>query len=114
MSIAIATTRQNLADRYGTLGTFFGLCTGNPGTTTTPANETTGGGYTRVATTWSSATGGVINGTACTVNAVAGTYTHTPLCSAASGANMIDWAAITSTVLSAAGQIVLTPTYTQS
>jgi len=114
MAIAIATTRQNLADRYATLGTFFGLATGNPGTTTTPANEASGGSYARVATTWSSGSGGVVNGTAVTINANAGTYTHTPLCSAGSGANMIDWAAITSTVLSAAGQIVLTPTYTQS
>lgn len=114
MAIAIATTRQNLADRYGTLGAFFGLCTGNPGTTTTPANETSGSGYVRVATTWSAGSGGVENGTAVTVNGPAGTFTHTPLCSAASGANMIDWAAITSTVLSAPGQIVLTPTYTQS
>lgn len=114
MAIAIATTRQNLADRYGTLGTFFGLATGNPGSTTTPANEASGGGYTRVATTWSSGAGGVENGTAVTVNANAGTYTFTTLCSAASGANQIDNAAITSTVLSAAGQIVLTPTFTQS
>lgn len=114
MSIAIATTRQALADKYGTLGTFFGLATGNPGTTTTPANEASGGSYARVATTWSAGSGGVENGTACTISANAGTYTYAPLCSAASGANMIDWAAITSTVLSAPGQIVLTPTYTQS
>lgn len=114
MAIAVATTRQNLADRYGTLGAFFGLATGNPGTSATPASEASGGSYARVATTWSPATGGNINGTACTINANAGTYTHAPLCSAATGNTMIDWAAIVSTILSAAGQIVLTPSYAQS
>ncbi|WP_457066787.1 phage tail fiber protein [Mycobacteroides abscessus] len=114
MAIAVATTRQNLADRYGTLGAFFGLATGNPGTSSTPGSEANGGSYARVATTWSSGSGGAINGTACTINANAGTYTHAPLCSAATGATMIDWAAIVSTILSAAGQIVLTPSYAQS
>lgn len=114
MAIAVAATRQNLADRYGTLGAFFGLATGNPGTTATPANEATGGSYTRVATTWSAGAGGLENGTAVTINANAATYTFTILASAVSGNNQIDNAAITSTVLSAPGQIVLTPTYTQS
>ncbi|DAZ90359.1 phage tail fiber protein [Mycobacteroides abscessus] len=114
MAIAIATSRQALADTYKTLGAYFGLCTGNPGTTSTPANETSGSGYGRIQSTWTSATGGVVNGSAVTINAGAGTYTHTPLCSASTGNNMIDWAAIVSTILSAAGQIVLTPTFTQS
>ncbi len=114
MAIAVATTRQNLADRYGTLGAFFNVATGNPGTTSTPANEASGGSNARVAATWSSGTGGAINGTACTINANAGTYTHAPLCSASTGPTMIDWAAIVSTILSAPGQIVLTPSYAQS
>ena len=114
MAVSVAATRQSLANHYGTLGTFFGLATGNPGTSATPANETSGGSYARVATSWSPGSGGVINGSAVTINAQAGTYTHAPLCSAASGNNMIDWAAIVSTILSAPGQIVLTPTYTQS
>lgn len=114
MAIAIATTRQSLAAQYASLGAFLGLATAAPGTTATPANEATGGGYARVATTWTAGAGGVENGSATTINAAAGTYTYAILCSAATGANMIDNAAITSTVLSAAGQIVLTPTYTQS
>ena len=114
MAIAIAASRQALADTYKTLGTFFGLATGAPGTTATPANEATGGGYARVATTWTSSTGGVVNGSAVTINAAAGTYTYTILCSSGSGANMVDNASITSTVLSAPGQIVITPSYTQS
>lgn len=112
MAIQIAATRQVLADAYKGVGTYFGLATGNPGTTATPANEATGGGYTRVATTWSSGTGGVVNGTAVTISAAAGTYTHALLASAVSGNNMVDNCTITSTVLSAAGQIVLTPTFT--
>lgn len=114
MAVKIATSRQSLADHYQTLGRYFGLCTGDPGTSATPANETSGNGYARIATTWSSGSGGVSNGTPVTINAGADTYTHTPLCSAASGNNMVDWAAIVSTILSAPGQIVLTPTYTQS
>ena len=114
MAIAVATTRQALADKYATLATFFGLATGNPGTSSTPANEASGGAYARVAGVWSSATGGVVNSTACTIGANAGTYTHAPLCSTASGNTMIDWAAIVSTILSAAGQIVLSPSYAQT
>jgi hypothetical protein len=114
MAIAIAATRQALAATYATQGTYFGLATGAPGTTSTPANEASGGSYARVATTWTAGSGGIENGSAVTINANAGTYTYAILCSAATGATMVDNAAITSTVLSAAGQIVLTPTYTQS
>jgi hypothetical protein len=114
MSIAIAATRQSLAAEYASLGAFFGLATASPGTTSAPANEASGGSYARVATTWTPGSGGVENGSAVTISANAGTYTYAILCSAGSGSTMIDNAAITSTVLSAAGQIVLTPTFTQS
>lgn len=112
--VAVTNTKQTLAAYYATLGTYFGLATGNPGATATPANEASGGSYARVATTWSAGSGGVMNGTAVTVNAQANTYTYTIMCSGSSGNNMIDNVAINSTVLSAPGQIVLTPTYTQS
>lgn len=114
MAIAIATSRQALADAYKALGSYLGLATGSPGTTSTPANEASGGSYGRVATTWTSSSGGVVNGSATTINANAATYTYAILCSAATGNNQVDNCAITSTVLSAPGQIVLTPTYTQS
>jgi hypothetical protein len=116
MAIAVATTRQALADQYKTLGSWIGITTGDPGTTNTPANEATGGSpaYARKQTTWSSSTGGVVNGTAVTVDVAAGTYTHILLASAASGANMIDKADVTDVVMSAQGQIVVTPTYTQT
>jgi hypothetical protein len=114
MAIAVATTRQNLADRYGTLGNYIGLATANPGTTSTPANEVTGGtpAYARKATTWSSATGGVINGSAVTIDVPTGTVTHIINASAVSGANMIDAADVTDVVMSAQGQVVVTPSFT--
>lgn len=114
MSIAIAATRQALAATYATQGTYFGLATGSPGTSATPSNEASGGSYARVATTWSAGTGGVENGSNVTISANSGTYTYAILCSASTGNNMVDNATITSTVLSSAGQIVLTPTFTQS
>ena len=116
MAIAVATTRQSLADQYKTLGTWVGLATADPGTSATPTSEATGGSpaYARKQTTWTSATGGVVNGSAVTIDVPAGTYTYVILCSAASGANMIDKSSITSVTMSAQGQIVVTPTFTQT
>lgn len=116
MAIAVATTRQALADSYKTLGTWVGVATGAPGTSATPANEGTGGSpaYARKQTTWTSSTGGLINGTACTIDVPAGTYTHIILASASSGANQIDNADVTDIVMSSQGQIVVTPSYTQT
>lgn len=116
MAIAVATTRQSLADHYGTLGGYIGAATGDPGTTASPANEVTGGSpaYARKLTSWSSSTGGVINGSAVTIDSPAATITHILLASASSGNNMIDKADITDVVLSAQGQVVVTPTYTQT
>ena len=114
MAIALNTTKQNLADRYGTLGTYIGTATGAPGSTATPSSESTGGSpaYARVATTWSSGTTGVINGTAVTINVPASTITHILLASAVSGANMVDNADTTDVVFSAQGTAVVTPTFT--
>jgi hypothetical protein len=116
MAIAVATTRQSLANTYATLGTWIGVCTGDPGTTSTPANEASGGSpaYARQQTTWTAGSGGVQNGSAVTVNVAAATYTYILLASAQTGNTMIDKAAITSVVMSAQGQLVVTPTYTQT
>lgn len=116
MAIAVATSRQALADTYKTLGTWIGIATGDPGTSATPANEASGGSpaYARKQTTWTSATGGVVNGTAVTVDVPTGTFTHILLASGVSGANMVDKADVTDVVMSAQGQIVVTPTYTQT
>jgi hypothetical protein len=116
MTIAIATTRQNLADRYATLGTWIGLATANPGTTTTPASEVTGGApaYARKQTTWSSATGGVVNGTAVTIDLPAATVAWIILASAATGATGVDYSDVGDVVFSTQGQAVVTPSYTQT
>lgn len=116
MAIAVATTRQSLANQYATLGTWIGVCTGDPGTTSTPANEASGGSpaYARQQTTWTAGAGGVSNGSAVTINVAAATYTYILLASAATGNTMIDKASITSVVMSAQGQLVVTPTYTQT
>jgi hypothetical protein len=113
MAIRIDSTRQALADKYGSLGNFLGLATADPGTAAAPANEASGGSYARVATTWASEIGGWEQGSACTVNVNPGTYTFAILCSAATGANMIDNCVIDSTILPTAGQIVLTPAFVQ-
>lgn len=122
MAIQLAATRESQATHYGTLGTFLGACTGSPGTSPTPTNEAATTGtpvYARVATTWGAATDNgttaQIVGTACVLNVIAATYTFALLASAGTlaSANQVDNCAITSTVLSAQGQLVLTPTYTQ-
>ena len=114
MAISVDTTRQQLADTYVQLGTFFGLATDDPGTTATPAHEASGGSYARVATTWSAGNGGSETGSKCTINAEPGTYTYAILCAMASGDNMIDNCGIDATTLSSPGQIVLSPIYGQS
>lgn len=116
MPIAVAATRQSLANQYGTLGNYIGLATADPGTTATPASEATGGSpaYARKPTTWTSGSGGVLNGSAVTIDVPAGTYTHILVASAISGANMIDKADITDVVMSNQGQVVVTPTFTQT
>lgn len=116
MAIAVTATKNTMATYYGTLGTYIGLATGNPGSTATPSSEDTGGSpaYARIQTTWGSASSGAITGSACTINTPAATITYIILASAVSGANMIDNASITSVVMSGQGQIVVTPTYTQT
>lgn len=114
MAISVDTTRQNLANTYASLGKFFGVATADPGSTSTPANEASGGSYARVATTWTPKTGGFEVGSTCTINANAGIYTFAILCSTKTGDTMIDNCIIDTTTLSTAGHVVLTPAYRQS
>lgn len=108
-------TLNTIAADYAGVGTWIGLTTGSPGTGTTPLHEATGGSYARAQTTWSSETTGVQNGTAVTINAPAGTYTNAFIASASTGNNMTDNLAFSPPItLLAAGQIIFTPTYTQS
>jgi len=118
MAISIEATRNALATEYGSLGTWIGLATASPGTTTTPSNEATGGApaYARKQTTWGSAATSTITGTAVTIDVAAGTYVYAILASAATVAttNGIDYASITSTTLGAQGQVIVTPSFVQS
>jgi hypothetical protein len=118
MPIAVVTTKNTLATYYGTQGSWIGLATANPGTVATPTGEVTGGSpaYARKQTTWGTASGGAITGTAVTIDTPAATVTYIILASAAlvATANMIDNALVTSVVMSGQGQIVVTPTYTQT
>lgn len=110
----IATTRQTLADAYKNLGSYFGTTTGAPGSTSTPANEATGGSpaYARKQITWVSGTGGNLSVSAPAVCDVpAGTYTHIIFCGGVSGANMLDWADVTDVVMNNQGQVVITPAF---
>lgn len=118
MAIRILGTRNTLVTSYIGVGTWCGLATGDPGATTTPSNEATGGSpaYARKQTTWGSASASASTGTAVTIDVNSGTYTWAILASAVTlaSANQTDNCSITSTVLGAQGQIILTPSYTQS
>lgn len=107
----ITARKQALADVWKGYGAYFGVCTGAPGDTTTPANEAAYTSGNRVASTLSSNGDGTVSGTAVVLNAPAGTYTHGTQCSAATGATQIAWAALSpNIVLNANGQVVITPT----
>jgi hypothetical protein len=116
MAIAVATSRQALADAYKALGNWIGVATGDPGTTNTPANEVVGGtpAYARKQTTWTSGSGGALTGTAATVDVPAGTFTHVLLASAATGATMVDKADVTDVTMSLQGQLIVSATYAQT
>src|SRR5690606_572779 len=116
VAIAIDATKEALAQAYAGLGTWISLHTASPGTT--GASEATGGSpaYARKETEWSAGgEDGVVTGTSVIIDVPAGTYTHIGLWDAASGGNLIDTAALGSSVtMSSQGQVVLTPTFTQS
>lgn len=114
MAIAVAATREALALAYGAEGNFISLHTADPGTT--GANEATGGGYARQATTWSGgAVDGVIAGTQVEVPVPAGTFTHVGIFDAVTAGNFVDSYAIPGGVtLSVIGTVKVTPTFTES
>jgi hypothetical protein len=116
MAIAVATTRQALANAYTGLGNWLGVTTGAPGAGPSVANEASGGtpAYARKQTTWTAGSGGTSTGSATAIDLPAGTFTHAILCSAASGATMIDWSDPADVVLTGQGQLIITPTYTQT
>lgn len=116
MAIAVATSRNSMATYYGTQASWIGVATSDPGTSSTPSGEASGGSpaYARKQTTWGTAASSAITGSAVTIDLAAATYTFMILATASSGNNMWDKASITSTTLGSQGQLIITPTYTQS
>jgi hypothetical protein len=114
MTNVTATLNDDITS-YSSLGSWIGIATGNPGSTTSPANEVTGGSpaYARQETSWV-VSGATAIGTPVTINVPAGTYTAILLCSASSGNNMVDWSSITPQVCSAQTTITITPLATAS
>ncbi|MFI2561578.1 phage tail fiber protein [Nocardia farcinica] len=113
MPIAIASSRQALADTYKTLGSWISVHTGDPGTA--GDNEASGGSpaYARKQTTWTSGTGGVVTGSQVAIDVPPGTYTFMGVWNAASGGTMVDKQPIGSNVFNGQSQLLLTPTFTQ-
>lgn len=115
MAIAVNATKEALATTYAGLGLYASLHTADPGTTGT--SEATGGSpaYARKALSW---TGGASDGSTSaaqvTFDVAAATYTYVGLWSASSGGTFIDKCAITSVVMGGQGQILITPTFTES
>lgn len=115
MPISVTATRESLAVAYSGLGTWISVHTADPGST--GASEATGGApaYARKQTTWTAgASDGATTGSQVTFDLPAGTYTYIGIWTAATGGTFIDRAAITSTTLGAQGQLLVTPTFTQS
>ena len=112
MAIAVTATKNALCTAYAGQGTWISLHTADPGST--GASEASGAPYARKQTTWGTPASGVVTGSQVAIDAAAGTYAWAGLWSAASGGTFIDKVAITSTTLGSTGQVLVTPTYTQS
>ncbi|MDH6283242.1 phage tail fiber protein [Prescottella agglutinans] len=112
MALDVANTREQLAIYLGTLGSWISLHTADP--TTTGGSEASGSGYARVQTTWTgAAVDGTATGSAVTINVPPGTFAWAGVWSVGgTGGNFIAKIALNSTTLSAAGQIIVTPTLT--
>jgi hypothetical protein len=77
------TEKQYLADQYAARGKYISVHTAAAGTT--GANEATGGGYSRVLTTTTSGSNGVVTGTQVEIFVAPGTYVEGGANSASTG-----------------------------
>lgn len=117
--ISVQTTAQALANYYVTLGNWIGITTGNPGGTSTPANEAHGGlpAYARVETTWepqpANGTYGLQSGSEVLLHAGFGSYTYAILCSGSTGDNMIDSCQVLTTEVLLQATLVVVPEFVQ-
>lgn len=117
MAIATNAQKETLAVAYGTAATHGALFTADPGTSGTVTGEVTGGSpaYARKALTWTAGSSDGIVTASATFDVPTGTtVTHIGVCSASSGANLLDRISITSQSFSAQGTLQVNYTYTQS
>lgn len=116
MAIQIQATREALCTAYAARGSWISVHTsaGVPGTN--GQYEATGGSpaYARKQTTWGSPSNSTVVGSQVTIDVPAGTYTHVGIWTASTGGTFVDYVPITSTTLGAQGQILVTPTFTQT
>jgi hypothetical protein len=114
--VAIATTalKNLVATAYGAEADYAALFTADPGSTGSVTGEVTGGSpaYARKAITWGAPSAGVVTAQV-TFDVPPGvTITFAGVCSASTGANLLDKAAITSQNFANQGTYVLTLTAT--
>ncbi|WP_433660808.1 phage tail fiber protein [Nocardia sp. CA-128927] len=105
-----AAVKNSMADHWASLGASYSLHTGDPGAGGT-SNEATGGGYARQTTTWGAAVAGTVTGTQLVFTVPAGSYTH--MCRW-NGATLLTVLDTTDAVVSPAGEVKVTPSYTYS
>lgn len=116
MAIATTAEKNSLATKYGTDTTFAAIFTADPGTSGTVTGEVTGGSpaYARKAISWGAAAGGVVTATVTFDVPASTTVTFAGVCSASTGATLLDKVAVTSQAFATQGTYVLTLTYTQT
>lgn len=114
MAIATTVEKNSLATQYGSDSLYAALFTADPGTTGTVVGEVTGGSpaYARKAITWSTASGGVVNGTVTFDVPTGTTLTYAGVCSGLTGSNLLDRVLVTSQSFVAQGTYALTLTFT--
>lgn len=116
MAIATTAEKNSLATKYGADSLYAALFTADPGGTGAVTGEVTGGSpaYARKALTWGAASGGVVTVTV-TFDVPAGTtVTFAGVCSALTGATLLDKNAVASQNFATQGTYQLTLTYTQT
>jgi len=105
-----AAFREDAAVAAANLGALMSLHTGDPGANGT-ANEATGGGYSRLSTTWTGGTiDGSVPGTAVEFSAAAGTYSY--YCVRKSDGTFLWSQSFSAITLPQAMKLRVTPTFT--
>ena len=112
MALGQNATKESLAAAFAGMGAWIAAYTN-----VAAGTEATGGSpaYARKQTTWSGgASDGVYTGSQVALDLPAGTYDGIGIFTASTGGTLIEKIGIASTTLGAQGQILVTPTYTQS